>query len=166
MYKTKLGLNAMDWGADRFRKPIKYLSYAGIAVGFLGMVFISFILIKGMVNMFIRPEVAQGVALVLPFKMKGAIGVPFFYWIISIFIIAVIHEFSHGIVARAFKIKLKSSGFAFLAVLLPIIPAAFVEPDEKQLNKSPIYQQLSVFAAGPFSNILLAIIIFLFFSFA
>ena len=59
-----------------------------------------------------------------------------------------------------------TSGFAFLAVLLPIIPAAFVEPDEKQLNKSPIYQQLSVFAAGPFSNILLAIIIFLFFSFA
>jgi len=51
-------------------------------------------------------------------------------------------------------LKVKSSGFAFLGVLLPIIPAAFVEPDEKKLKKRHYKEQLSIFAAGPFSNVI------------
>ena len=81
--------------------------------------------------LFTKPAASSGVGLVLPFKAKGVFYVPFFYWIISIFVIAVVHEFSHGLIARANNIKVKSSGFAFLALLVPIIPAAFVEPDEK-----------------------------------
>jgi len=105
-----------------------------------------------------EPKAVSGVGIVQPFvpNVPGTIFVPFFYFIISIFIIATIHEFSHGMIARVHNIKLKSSGFAFLGIILPIIPAAFVEPDEKELMKRPIRQQLSVFAAGPFSNILLA----------
>ncbi|MBW3005096.1 M50 family metallopeptidase, partial [Candidatus Woesearchaeota archaeon] len=34
-----------------------------------------------------------------------------------------------------------------------LIPAAFVEPDEKQLRKASRFKQLSVYAAGPFANI-------------
>jgi len=43
--------------------------------------------------------------------------------------------------------------------MFAIFPIAFVEPDEKQLKKSKKKQQLSVFAAGPFSNIILAVIV-------
>ena len=46
--------------------------------------------------------------------------------------------------------------FAFLGILVPIIPAAFVEPDEEDLGKEKTRKQLAVFAAGPFSNIILA----------
>ena len=66
------------------------------------------------------------------------------------------HEFSHGLIARANNLKVKSSGFAFLGLIVPIIPAAFVEPDEKELRKRSHKEQLSVFAAGPFSNIAFA----------
>ncbi len=159
MYKSRVGLNFMDIVAKKFSRPLKYLAYVGIVAGFLGMIFIAYTLIINVYNLLTVPSAAAGVGLVLPFKVKGSFYVPFFYWIISIFIIAVVHEFSHGVIARVFGIKIKSSGFAFLGILLPILPAAFVEPDEKQINKASKKAQLSIYAAGPFSNILLAAIV-------
>jgi len=159
MYRTKIGLKFMDSFSGKFRKPLKYLGYFGIFACFLGMALISFALIQNIYILFTRPDALPGVGLVLPFKVKGAFFVPFFYWIISIFIIALVHEFSHGIIARVHNLKIKSSGFAFLGIIIPVIPAAFVEPDEKELRTRPHSQQLSVFAAGPFSNILLAFLI-------
>jgi len=159
MYKTKIGLKLMDKLSKKFNKTLKFLGYAGIVIGFLGMILLSFSLIQNIYNLIITPEAAPGVGLVLPFKMKGAFFVPFFYWIISIFIIALVHEYAHGVIARVHNLKVKSSGFAFLGILVPIIPAAFVEPDEKALRKRPHKQQLSVFAAGPFANILLAFLV-------
>ncbi len=167
MYKTKWGLKLMDSLAKKNRKFTAYVGYAGVLFGFLGMILISYALINNLYVLFTTPEASPGVGLVLPIRAKGIFFVPFFYWIISIFVIAVVHEFSHGLIARAHKIKVKSSGFAFLGLIAPIIPAAFVEPDERELRKRPHKQQLSVFAAGPFSNILvgflcLAILSFIF----
>jgi membrane-associated protease RseP (regulator of RpoE activity) len=159
MYRTKVGLKFMDKFAKKFSKPLKYISYFAILIGFLGMLLITYALVQNVYNLLTKPEAVPGAALVLPFEVKGAFYVPFFYWIASIFVIAVVHEFSHGILARKYGMKIKSSGFAFLGILLPVVPAAFVEPDEKQLQKAPKVQQLGVFAAGPFSNILLAFII-------
>ncbi len=147
MYRTKLGIGLMDKLAGKWNRLFKWLGYIGIIVGFLGMIAICVALIDNIYNIMTQPEAAPGVGLVLPFQMKGAFYVPFFYWIISIFIIALVHEFAHGVIARAHNLKVKSSGFAFLGVLAPIIPAAFVEPDEKALVKRPHRQQLSVFAA-------------------
>lgn len=158
MYKTQFGINFMDKLANKFSKSLKFLGYVGIVIGFLGMILLAFSLIQNLYSLLTTPEAIPGVGLVLPFKVKGAFFVPFFYWIISIFIIALVHEYAHGVISRVHKIKVKSSGFAFLAILIPIIPAAFVEPDEKALRKRPHRQQLSVFAAGPFSNIIFAFI--------
>ena len=159
MYRTQIGLRLMDRLAGKFNKTLKFLGYAGILIGFLGMALLSFSLLQNLYNLIATPEAQPGVGLVLPFKVKGAFFVPFFYWIISIFIIALVHEYAHGVIARAHKLRVKSSGFAFLGILIPVIPAAFVEPDEKTLRKRPHKQQLSVFAAGPFSNIILAPIV-------
>lgn len=158
MYKTKFGLSLMDSMAKRHKRLVLYAGYTGILVGFLGMLFISYGLISNIYVLFTKPEATPGVGIVLPFKAKGIFFVPFFYWIISIFVIAVVHEFAHGLLARSHNLKVKSSGFAFLGIIIPIIPAAFVEPDEKELRKRPHKQQLSVFAAGPFSNIITALL--------
>ena len=156
MYKTKLGLKLMDSVSRKHRRFMLYIGYIGILIGFIGMIFISYGLINNIYILFTKPEAQPGVGLVLPFKAKGVFFVPFFYWIISIFVIAVVHEFAHGLIARTHNLKVKSSGFAFLGIVIPIIPAAFVEPDEKELRKRPHKEQLSVFAAGPFSNIIMA----------
>ncbi len=162
MYRTSIGLKLMDKMAIKLRKPIKYLGYTGIAIGFIGMVIICILLVQNLINLFLVPTAKSGVGLVLPFKVKGGFYVPFFYWIISIFVLVVVHEFAHGVLARVHNVNIKSSGLAFLAVLLPVIPAAFVEPDEKKLAKRPVKEQLSVFAAGSFSNIITAFAAFLF----
>jgi len=159
MYRTKFGLKLMDRMAKKHPKLLKYLAYAGIIIGFLGMAFISFSLIQNIYKVITATTTVAGVALVLPLKVKGSFYVPFFYWIISIFLLALVHEFSHGVIARLYNIKIKSSGLAFLNILVPVIPAAFVEPDEKELRKRPKMQQLSIFAAGPFSNIIFAFVV-------
>lgn len=158
MYKTKIGLKSMDDISKKYSKFVKYAGYVGIAIGFIGMAIISYLLVYNLVKLFVVPTAVSGVGLVLPFKVKGGFFVPFFYWIISIFILAIVHEFSHGVLSRLYKIKIKSSGFAFLAVLIPILPAAFVEPDEKILVKKKAKEQLSIFAAGPFANVVLGIL--------
>ena len=162
MYKTKIGLNFMNWSAKKYQRFFRYFGYFGVAIGFLGMILISVALLTTFYKLFFVPAAPLAVGLVLPFKVKGSFFVPFFYWIISIFIIAVVHEFSHGVIARVYDMKLKSSGFAFLGVILPVLPAAFVEPDEKEVQKRPRIQQLSMFAAGPFSNIVLAFLVLIF----
>lgn len=157
--KTKLGINLMEKIAKKFPKTINFLSQSGIYIGFAGMLLMAFELIKNAINIITQPGAVPGVGLVLPIQMKGAFYVPFFYWITSIFILATIHEFAHGVVSKLHKVKVKSSGIGFLSIIFPIIPLAFVEPDEKTLIKRSSKKQLAVFAAGPLANILFAFIV-------
>ena len=157
MYRTKKGLGIIE-KLSKNRRLLKIIQPISITIGFAGMLLVAYFLIFNIFKSL--TGVSQpGVAVVLPFRAKGVFYVPFLYWIISIFILAVVHEFSHGIYSRFHKVKLKSTGFAFLSLIVPILPAAFVEPDEKQLNKKKLNQKLSILSAGPFSNIVLAFIV-------
>jgi len=163
LYKTKLGLKLMDKLSKTSPRFLRFLGNLGILVGFLGMFLIFYILIKGTYNLvkgwLLHQAVVPTVAPVLP-GISIAPGLPilsFWHWILAILIVAVIHEFSHGLLSRLHNVKIKSSGFAFLGPIL----AAFVEPDEKMLKKKNKKHQLSIFAAGPFSNIIFAFLILL-----
>ncbi len=160
MYRSKFGLVSMERLARKFPRLLRVLGYFSVVVGFVGMVFICAQLILNTVDVFIKPDAVPGIQPVLPIEAKGVFFVPFLYWILSIFLLALVHEFSHGVLARVHNVKVKSSGFAFLCLLLPVIPAAFVEPDEKVVQKRPYRQQLSIFAAGPISNLLFALAMF------
>ncbi|NQV91064.1 site-2 protease family protein [Candidatus Woesearchaeota archaeon] len=154
LYRMKWGLKWMDKYAAKYREWVILLGYLGVGAGFVGMIFISYILVKNLWEIFTVPSASSGVALVLPGVNVPGMGVlPFWYWIIAIFVIAIVHEFSHGIVARAHNLKVKNTGIVFFG---PII-GAFVEPDEKQIMKEKDITQYSILAAGAFSNILLAI---------
>lgn len=162
MYRTKLGLRLMDYLSKKIPRLLKIFSFLGIIVGFGGMIYISYFVIRYTLKFILIPGTEPVLSPVLPgVHIPGAPPLSFWHWIISILILAVIHEFSHGVIARLYNVKVKSSGFAFLGPIL----AAFVEPDEKELIKKPKKVQLEMFAAGPFSNILLAGIILLFLSY-
>ncbi len=154
LYKTKIGLKLMDKISKVCPRFLRILGIFGIGVGFVGMITIFFWLTKSLITLLTDPGAKATIGLVLPgIRIPGApIYVPFWYGIIAIFVVATVHEFSHGVLARLYNIKIKSSGIAFFGPIL----AAFVEPDEKQLSKKSKLAQLSIFAAGPFSNILLA----------
>tara|TARA_Y100000310_G_scaffold345434_1_gene464981 strand:+ start:1434 stop:2615 length:1182 start_codon:yes stop_codon:yes gene_type:complete len=156
LYKTKLGLKLMRKLA-RFR-ILKFLASIGVFIGFAGMIFIFVFLVKETLKLVFVPGTPPALAPVLPgIQIEGAPALSFWHWIIAIFLTAVVHEFGHGVASVMEKIKVKSSGFAFLGPLL----AAFVEPDEKQLENARVWDQLRIFAAGPAVNIVIGVILFL-----
>ncbi|MFC1697365.1 M50 family metallopeptidase [Nanoarchaeota archaeon] len=132
---------------------IKLLGYCSIGIGFVGMLFVVGTLLFTFIQSFFITD-TQGVALVLPGQIPGIGFLSFWHWILAIFILATIHEFSHGVVARAHKIKVKSSGIFFFGPLF----GAFVEPDEKKLSKKKDFVQYSMLTAGPVSNIITSFI--------
>ncbi len=155
LYRMKLGLGWMDKYAAKYRAWVILLGYIGVGAGFVGLVLISYLLIKNLLAIFTTPAAPSGVSLVLPGVNVPGLGIlPFWYWLIAIFVIAVVHEFSHGLVARAHNIPVKHTGLAFFG---PII-GAFVEPDEKKLRAEKDIAQYSVYAAGAFSNVILALL--------
>jgi membrane-associated protease RseP (regulator of RpoE activity) len=124
------------------------------------MAFVMFDLARSLIMIFIQSN-APAVGIVLPFKAKGVFYVPFFYWIISIFVILIVHEGMHGVMARVYNLKVKNSGLVILGAILPLVPGAFVEPDEKKLLKASKKEQLAVFAAGPVANLTMGLILML-----
>lgn len=161
MRRTKRFGDMIDWVAQLSPKFWKIVGTIGIIVclylmfnGLNLLVNLSSYVLSGYVD-----EPAFQLILPVPFVQSttgpGFIGIPFWFWIITIAFILIPHEFFHGIMARADKVKLKSVGI----VLFAIFPGAFVEPDEKQLSKKKLLTKLRVFAAGSFMNIMIAMVI-------
>ena len=159
LYKTTFGLQAMEVPAKKFPRILQIIGVIGVITGITGMIYISYEIIRTTIQLFLQPTLAPGVMLVLPIKAKGIFYVPPLYLLISLIVIVLVHEYGHGVIARARNVPILGSGFAFIALIIPIIPAAFVEPDEKKLSKREPITQLSVSAAGPFFNILLSLLI-------
>lgn len=164
LYKTDWGIRLMDRLASRFRKIIKFLGFLGIITGFAGMLFIVFVLFQSLYVFFTQPGAPPAITPILPgVRIPGVpeqLFIPLIQGIIAIFIVAVVHEFSHGVVARAYNITVKKTG---LAIIGPFF-AAFVEPDEKQMKRG--ISSYSVIAAGAASNIALFLLLALVLSFA
>ena len=154
LYRTNFGIGMINRIGTRHSELIKLIGYCGIGVGFIGMGLILFMMGKGLWDLLFIPEAPPVISPVLPgVQIPGSpVFVPFVYGIISLFIVVLIHEFSHGIVAKAHGITVKSTGFFFAG---PII-GAFVEPDDKQMLKKGDVVNYSVAAAGPFSNVITA----------
>lgn len=156
--RTKRGKKSLIELGIKFPRGWKLIGSLAIVVGFFASILAFNSIIQIALRLFTVGVTPAGLALVLPSPFpQAAIGpgyflIPFWYWIISIALLIVVHEGMHGIMAARERVKIKSLGFGLLA----IIPLAFVEPDEKQLKKKKSWQQLRVFASGSFANFLLA----------
>ena len=117
--------------------------------------------LKNLFDLFRVVDAQSAVSPVLPgIQIPGSqIKIPLFAGWLALFIVIVVHEFAHGVVAKAHNLKIKSSGLFFLGPIM----GAFVEPDEKELRAADDVKQYSVLAAGPFANMLLAALVVLFF---
>ena len=124
----------------------------GIVVAFGAMIFITWTLISSLPSVFETPAVS----IIIPgVEMPGSsIYIPFFYGLIALATVLVVHEFSHGVQSVGEKISIKSIGL----LLFAIIPGAFVEPDEDELKAAKRSSRLRVYAAGSVANISLAVI--------
>ena len=80
---------------------------------------------------------------------------PIVYGWIAIICAIAVHEGAHGIIARNRGVRVKSSGLLFV-LIFPI--GAFVDVDEKQLEKTKARDSLRVLAGGVGGNIIVALV--------
>ena len=163
LYKTSLGIKLIDYVGDKYKKTLNFLSYISIGVGYILMGTMLYLLGKIVYIYIAYPQIVRAIKVppILPlvpylpqvFQLDFLPPFYFTYWIIIIAVVAITHEFAHGIFARCNKIKIKSTGFGFLGPFL----AFFVEQDEKDMENKSIFSQLAVLSAGTFANILTAI---------
>jgi membrane-associated protease RseP (regulator of RpoE activity) len=166
LYRTKLGIKVINYISKRYKKFLNAFEYVLIFSGYLLMIGIIILLIQVVYLFFKFPTLIQAIKIppiaplipYLPQIFKADYLPPFYftYWIIVLAITAIVHEFFHGIFAKARGIKIKSTGFAFLGPFT----GAFVEPDENKVKKLKIKEQIGFLAAGSFSNLLLGILFF------
>jgi len=167
LYRTQIGVKFIDYVGKKYKRAISIFGFLGIIFGYIAMLLMIYLLWRLVYIYFFVPEAVRLIKIpplmplipYLPSLFKVDFLPPFYftYWIIAIAVIAIFHEFSHGIVARRYGIRIKTTGFGFLGPFL----AAFVEPDEKQMQKKSKYQQIAVLSAGTFANLILAIFFFL-----
>ncbi len=155
MIKTKRGLALLDrWG--RFRRFWSVVSDFGILLAAIAMVVIMALLVFGAVVSFHisaaqapTPTEAIGLPGINPF-------IPIGYGILALVVGIVLHELSHGVVARSQKIGVKSIGI--LWCVLPI--GAFVEQDEADMLAASRRRRDRVAAAGVLANFALTVLFF------
>lgn len=161
LYKTKVGIKFIDVFSKKFEKILKPMQYVVVASGYILMISVTWMIIKT-THLYLTTQIAQfirapPIAPLIPyfpqiFGLQDIFPPLYFtYFILAIGVVAIAHEFSHGIFARLNGFKIHSTGFAFLGPIL----GAFVEPDEKQMQKAKKFPQMVVLAAGTFANVLM-----------
>jgi len=163
LYRTKTGIKAINWFSKKFSWLLDILSPVSITYGFVAMFAMIYLLIQSIILMFNSTIITKAPPLMplIPYmpQMFDLPLPPFYFttWLIVIAVIAIVHEFAHGVYATRYGIKIKSTGFGFLGPFL----AAFVEPDEKSMARKSKKKQMTIISAGSFSNFIFAIIFIL-----
>jgi membrane-associated protease RseP (regulator of RpoE activity) len=79
--------------------------------------------------------------------------IPLGWGVIAFVICLVIHEFGHGLQARAHGMRVRSFG---LLMLGPLPLGAFAEPEYAEITQAPKRERQRMFAAGPATNLFAA----------
>lgn len=167
MYRTQLGVDTINYVGKKYAKLLHALKYLIVGIGFVLMGAMVWMLGQTVSIYIFHPEItklikAPPIAPLIPYfpKLFGmeSFFPPFYftYFIVALAIVAIVHEFSHGIFMKLFKIKIKSTGVVFLGPIL----GAFVEQDDNSFKKKPKFNQMVVLAAGVFANVVFALIFY------
>jgi len=159
--KTKRGRRAIKKFGSKHRKLLTLFGNVSVILALLLSIAGLYLILDRTLFMFSHPEIGPSVKLVLPdiFPIEGicenVFCVPFWFWIISVFVIITPHELAHGVLAAVEKIRIKSFGlFLFL-----MFPGAFVELDQHQFNRAKPDKKLRIAAVGSVANIILFLIL-------
>jgi membrane-associated protease RseP (regulator of RpoE activity) len=168
LWRTQFGVKAIGNFTKRFGFIMERMKWLIVGLGGVLMGSMIWMLGQTVLIYILHPEItklikAPPIAPLIPYfpKLFGmeSFFPPFYftYFIVALAIVAIAHEFSHGIFMKLFNIKIKSTGLVFLGPIL----GAFVEQDEKSMKSKKKLDQMTVMAAGVFANILMALLFYL-----
>ena len=153
MWKTVRGRQLID----RLARPARFWRVFGdLAIVLVGITMVGTTLLLLWEATLVQSPAVRGNP-PSPDLLLGLPGInpiiPLGYGIFGLAVAIILHEFSHGILARVAKIKIRSLGLIFL--IFPI--GAFVEPEEEEMRALPRRERARLYAAGPATNMLLAV---------
>ncbi len=167
LYKTSWGIKLIKKFSKKNKPLLKFFAWVSIFLGYFLMIsaiyFFGKIVWIYLFNLdFVKSIKIPPIMPLVPyiprvFNLDFLPPFYFIYWIIIIAIIAIPHEFAHGLYAVYSKVRIKSTGFGFFPYFLPVFLAAFVELDEKELSKKSKFKQMATLSAGTFANVLAGI---------
>ncbi|MGI0148930.1 MAG: site-2 protease family protein, partial [Thermoplasmata archaeon] len=160
MWKTVRGRKMID----RLARPARFwrffgdLSIAMVAITMMGTTLLliweaTLVRSPALLGNPPSPELLLGLPGINPI-------IPLGYGIFGLSVAIILHEFSHGILSRVARIRIRSLGIIFL--IFPI--GAFVEPEEEEMRALPRRERARLYAVGPATNIFLAILFAVLFS--
>jgi membrane-associated protease RseP (regulator of RpoE activity) len=159
MWRTTRGRKFINWLAGPKRGWTFWGNIAIVTVTAFGVGTFVLLLWEAVLVVQIPTSLAPAPQMLIGIPGLNPI-IPVGYGIVALAIAILIHEFSHGILTRVAKVKIRSLGI--IAVIIPI--GAFVEPDEEGLRKLPRNQRSRLYAAGPMANLACAFVCALIFS--
>lgn len=133
--RTKHGVEFIDKVAKKFPRLWNIYGWTGVLFGLISMPAVLLLAGTGIANMLKNPAAGGGPSLIAPGLgseaqfQSGISFIPVEYWLISIAVLMVVHEFSHGIVARVEDLEINSVGW----LVMGVIPGAFVEPEGENM---------------------------------
>ena len=168
LYHTQWGVKFIKKFGEKHEKGLKILSYVSVVTGYILMVLVIYFFAKILYVYIFQANIVRALKIppitplipYLPQIFKLDFLPPFYfsYWIIILAIVAVTHEFFHGIFAKIANVKTKTTGIGFFPFFFPIFLAAFVNLDEKKMEKTDNFKQRAILSAGTFANILTALL--------
>ncbi len=182
--RTRKGIEFIKKVANRHSKIWKIYStigvYLSLVITVVGFLFLGYNVLRSLVEAGIDPAIGLVLPTVsqTPSMAPGVFFIPFWYWIIGVATVMVIHEMMHGVVGANEGFKIKSVGW----LLLVILPGAFVEPEGEEMlpedkeddgeqedeeddgttnpwGDGPVMSKLRVLAAGSWSNLCFAVVV-------
>jgi len=130
---------------------ILIIIYAALGILY-GLAIFLYSLIIGAPNYTTISSQTPGVAPLIP-----GLTIPLLAGLATLAILLIVHEFSHGILARVVKVRIKQIGLLVLG-FIPI--GAFVEPEMRQVKKLKPDKQIRILVGGIAANLLFSIIFF------
>lgn len=171
--RTKNGIDLIDRIAKKTPRLWKIYAWLGVVAGLISMVVMTGLMGNMILDVASTGQPSEGAGLALPSTgdsvstQPGIIKIPAEAWLISIAILMVFHELSHGIVARSENFEINSVG----VLVLGIIPGAFVEPKGENMlpggeevegehhgawDQGNWISRIKVLSAGSWANYLVA----------
>ncbi len=159
MVRSKRGLKLLD----KTVKPRGFWRFYGevsLWVCMFSMLMVGLLMIIAFITALVTPPQTPPPSASELVAIPGLNPVIPLGWGALAFIVAlVIHEFGHGLQARAHGMRIRAFG---LLQLGPLPLGAFAEPQYEELTNAPSKERMRMFAAGPATNIFAAIVCLMF----
>ncbi|MGB0464170.1 MAG: site-2 protease family protein, partial [Candidatus Poseidoniaceae archaeon] len=159
MVRSKRGLKLLD----KTVKPRGFWRFYGeisLWVCMFSMIMVGLLMVIAFITALLTPPQSPPPSASELVAIPGLNPVIPLGWGAVAFIVAlVIHEFGHGLQARAHGMRIRAFG---LLQLGPLPLGAFAEPQYEELTNAPSKERMRMFAAGPATNIFAAIVCLMF----